>query len=157
MENFKECNTTPLSNDPNSSNEKTLIEQWKRMIDFAENNSERRIKTNTIYLSINTLLLGGCTYMSEFQNQLLAICGIFISILWFVSIATYRMTNKVRYEIIRNLENDLKYKPISDEYNRHKRNVIYYGNTCIEMLIPIVFLALFLVCWLCAPEAVPVQ
>lgn len=155
MEFFNECNTTPLSDESNPSNEKALIEQWKRMLDFAENNSERRIKTNNVYLSINTLLLGGCTYVSGFQNQLLAISGFFISILWFVSIATYRTTNKVRYEIIRNLENDLKYKPISDEYNRHKKNIIYYGNTCIEMLIPIVFFVLFLICWLYSPDATP--
>lgn len=138
-----------------AEDEKVFIEQWKRMLDLAENNSERRIKANNVYLSINTLLLGGCSYFADFQTKLLAISGILISILWFVSILNYRTTNSVRYEIIRDFEKTMKYKLITEEYRKLCNKKMYVGNALVEMIIPVVFLILFFICFFFAPAPIP--
>ena len=45
--------------------QKIIIEQWKKMIELANNNSERRIKTNSIYITINTLITAGASLLTN--------------------------------------------------------------------------------------------
>ena len=123
----------------NAEEQKILIEQWKKMIDIADSNSERRIKTNNLYLTLNTLIIAGTNILSEIPIEILSTVGMLISILWFFSILNYRTTNKYRYEIIRNLEEKMQNRPISDEYNSLPKVPIYLGNTIIEFIIPVVF------------------
>lgn len=129
--------------------QKIIIEQWKKMIELADNNSERRIKTNSIYITINTLITAGASLLTNIPVFILALIGMLISLLWFFSILNYRLTNKHRYKVIRNLETLMICRPITDEYKLLSNAHFYLGNTVIEFLIPIVFMVAFLTIIIC--------
>ena len=149
--NIKQMENSHNIQDFNMYNEeqKILIEQWKKMIDLADSNSERRIKTNSTYITINSLITAGTTLLSSIPTSILSLFGMLISLLWFFSILNYRLTNKHRYFVIRELESHMQYHPISDEYEKLNKNKFYLGNTIIEMLIPLVFMITFLTRFLC--------
>lgn len=129
--------------------QKILLEQWKTMNDLADNNSERRIKTNSIYITINTLITAGTSRISGIPSSILASIGMLISLLWFFSVLNYRLTNKYRYKVIRNLERQMIYRPITEEYQLLKNLRFYLGNSIIEFLIPAVFIIAFLTILIC--------
>lgn len=129
--------------------QKILLEQWKKMNDLADNNSERRIKTNSIYITINTLITAGTSRISGIPLSILASIGMLISLLWFFSVLNYRLTNKYRYKVIRNLEKQMLYRPITEEYQLLKHLKFYLGNSVIEFLIPAVFIIAFLTILIC--------
>ena len=129
--------------------QKILLEQWKKMNDLADNNSERRIKTNSIYITINTLITAGTSRISGIPLSILASIGMLISLLWFFSVLKYRLTNKYRYKVIRNLEKQMLYRPITEEYQLLKHLKFYLGNSVIEFLIPAVFIIAFLTILIC--------
>jgi len=124
----------------NIEEQKILIEQWKKMIDIADSNSERRIKTNNVYLTIITLLIAGTNMLSGIPLHILSLIGMLISLLWFFSLLNYRTTNKYRYQVIRNLEKKMQHQPITEEYNILPKVPFYLGNTIIEFAIPVLFM-----------------
>lgn len=128
----------------NSEEQKILIEQWKKMIDIADSNSERRIKTNSLYLTINTLITAGTNLLSGIPIHILSLIGMSISLLWFFSILNYRTTNKYRYQTIRNLEKKMQSRPISEEYKSFPKAPFYLGNTIIEFITPVIFIIAYL-------------
>ncbi len=119
--------------------QKLIVEQWKKMIDLADGNSEKRIKTNSIYITICTLITAGTNLLSDIPTMIIALIGILISILWYFSLVNYRQTNKYRYEVIREIEENMICQPITNEYKKLREVSFYMGNTIIEYLIPIVF------------------
>ena len=129
--------------------QKILLEQWEKMNDLADNNSERRIKTNSIYITINTIITAGTSRISGIPSNILALIGMLISLLWIFSVLNYRLTNKYRYKVIRNLEKQMRYRPITEEYQLLKNLKFYLGNSIIEIIIPAVFIIAFLTILIC--------
>ena len=140
----KDTASPPNQLNYNIEEQKVLIEHWKKMIDIADSNSERRIKTNNIYLTITTLLIAGTNVLSGIPQHILSLIGMLISLLWFFSILNYRTTNKYRYQVIRNLEKKMQHQPITEEYNMLPKVPFYLGNTIIEFVIPVVFMIAYL-------------
>lgn len=140
---MKMTNEAELMTDGVIEKQRIILEQWKQMISIADKNSDRRIKSNNTYITVNTLITAGTNVISGAPTKVLALIGMFISLLWFFSVLNYRLTNKYRYQVIRELEKHMFYQPITDEYQKLNQLRFYLGNTIIELVIPIVFIIVF--------------
>ncbi len=127
----------------NSNNYRThLLEQYKLYVEMADNISDKRAVTNGFFLTLHTLL--GTTMIitkeliiDKYILIFIAFIGIFISIIWFYLIKTYRYLNSAKFEIINKIEEKLPVKGFTAEWNlllsKHKH---YKGFTKIEQFVP---------------------
>lgn len=94
--------------------EKTALEQWKVCVQMAQNTSQRRATSNTVYTALNTAIIG---YMYSKEAEFVVkptiwpIIGTIICIGWINSILYYRDLNTVKYNIIKELEQYIGIKP----------------------------------------------
>lgn len=77
------------------------FEQYKLFIESAEKTSDKRIKQNNIYLTINLAFI---SYISTQnfdikQTIIMIIIGILICAIWFCTINNYSKRNKIKFEI----------------------------------------------------------
>jgi hypothetical protein len=97
-----------------------FFEQYKLMVQSAENVSSRRDSTNRFFLSANTflVLLGG--FFTFFQITLgmyiIAIIGMWICFFWAISILSFKKLNSAKYKIIHKMEEKLPVKLYKDEW-----------------------------------------
>lgn len=99
------------------------LEIYKLLIEMADKVSERRQAANNFYLSINTLLLGGATYLgvsapSDYHGWTVAVAGVMICWSWSRSIHSYRTLNDAKFKVINDLELSFSCSPFTDEW-RH--------------------------------------
>jgi len=95
------------------SNKQTMFEQYKLLVDSAHKTEERRNSSNSIFLSVNTLLASFLVHplkLTELATQdmlllsVLILIGAFISWEWIKVIASYKMLNLVNYSMIKACE-----------------------------------------------------
>lgn len=77
-----------------------LLEQWKTCVEMANSNSERRISTNNVYITVNAAIIALISFTFDYKSILLSIVGAIVSILWLNSIISYKKLNSVKYQII---------------------------------------------------------
>src|SRR5882724_11013931 len=84
-----------------------LLEQYKLYVEMADRVSQRRLTTNSYFLSINSALLAFVGYiMSKPLNDVSAYlwlvggAGIVLSLLWFNIITSYRDLNTAKFKIL---------------------------------------------------------
>lgn len=126
-----------------SDYEASIIEQWKTCVDAANGVSEKRNTANSIFITVNTAVIAVITSSSSGRSILLAIVGIFICFLWTRLIENYRILNKVKYDIINEIEAMLPLSPFKTEWYRLHEHKNYTGLTKIEKALPIVFVLLY--------------
>ncbi|WP_447886365.1 RipA family octameric membrane protein [Serratia fonticola] len=122
---------------------KEVIDIYKLCVEMADKTSERRLKSNTFIITINTGLISLNSYLSLSGNdqQLwhVALCFvcIIINIYWIFLISTYKKINEAKYAIINKIESDhnLPEKPFTSEYQYLSAQKYYHLST-IEKLIP---------------------
>lgn len=123
------------------NNEEIKFEQYKIMIDSAEKNSDKRIKQNNIYLTINLAFL---SYILTFKNfpQIIitSVIGIVICIIWFLSILNYCKRNKVKFDIINEIEEEFG-GLFKEEW---KRISILTSLSIYERIISIIFMIIYI-------------
>lgn len=129
----------------NTQNPEQLLEQWAKCVEMANSSSDKRISSNNAFLTIEAALLAVTSFTGEWQNILLAIIGIVVSVFWLISIGSYKMLNTVKYEIINELEQNLAASPFAEEWNRLKQKRNYSLLTTTEKMLPVVFIVLFAV------------
>ena len=119
------------------------FEQYKILVNSAEDNSNKRITQNNIYLTLNLAFL---SYIISSKSDitytiLTSIIGITICVIWFLTISNYCKRNKVKFNIINEIENDF-----SDLYKEEwKRISILTSLSTYEKLISIVFIIIYIV------------
>lgn len=132
-----------------------LLEQYKLFVQMADNISERRSKTNTFFLSVNSFLL---TALGIFTKIILDVDvglwwlyvasagGIIFAITWYVLIRNYKKLNSGKFEVIHELEKKLPTSPYTKEWNiiRKGNGNKYQKLTNIESVVPIIFIGLYL-------------
>lgn len=124
-----------------------LLEQYKLYVQSAENVSSRRIATTRYLLTLSAALLAVYGLQSSAPNQsdwMLAIpgTGIFVSILWYLIIKSYRDLNTAKFKIIHKLEEHLPATLFHYEWiiaNRG-RGKAYTAVTNIEKWLPCLFI-----------------
>lgn len=122
--------------------EEIKFEQYKIMIDSAEKNSDKRIKQNNIYLTINLAFL---SYILTFKNLLqiiiTSVIGVVICVIWFLTILNYCKRNGVKFDIINEMEEEFG-SLFKEEW---KRISVLTSLSIYERIISIIFIIIYIV------------
>lgn len=122
----------------------TVLEQWKTFVESAESNTQKRLTANGLYLTLNAAILTAISFTPEKENLIMMILGICISILWIVSINSYRKLSSVKYDIINELERELPISPFTEEWTRLNTGKRYVKLTSVEDILPRFLLVIYL-------------
>jgi hypothetical protein len=123
--------------------ETLLLEQWKTCVEMANCNSEKRITTNNVYITINTAIFAIISFTWSYKNILLSVVGIIVCILWTFSINSYKRLSSKKYKIINEMERNLPTQPFSYEWFLLGNNKKYKRFTQVEKSLPILFILLY--------------
>lgn len=131
-----------------------LIEMYKLYVEMADRVSQRRMDTNSFFLSANTLLVGFITLFYSFSNDkyLLCIAGTAVGIIlcgaWFYLLQTYRKLNSGKFKVIHQLEALLPISLYELEWNilgKGNKRKLYWPLSHIEVILPIIFATVYIV------------
>lgn len=123
-----------------------LLEQWKTCVEMANSNSERRISTNNVYITVNAAIIALISFTFDYKSILLSIVGAIVSILWLNSIISYKKLNSVKYQIINEIEKKLPISPYAYEWSLLGDNKKYRRFTHLERNLPWLFIILYIIC-----------
>lgn len=133
-----------------------LFEQYKLYVNCAEKISDRRQNANNYFITINTALLTflGLSLKVEvlanlsWAKSLLCILGIFICVIFWFLLRSYKQLNTGKFNVIHEIEQGLPLALYKHEWNvlgEGKDYNIYYPFSHIELFIPWAFGAIYLV------------
>lgn len=134
-----------------------LLEQYKLYVQSAENVSSRRIATSRYLLTLSAALLALYGFQSSNFNQnywMLVVpgTGIFVSMLWYLIIKSYRNLNTAKFKIIHRLEEHLPAALFAHEWKiANQGSGSYTAVTKIEQWLPHLFIAahsLLVIIWI---------
>jgi hypothetical protein len=135
----------------------SLIELYKVYADSMEKLVARRLTLNTFFVSLNTILLGGALVTAKSKEVVslplliggalaLALAGVAISVAWRRLLLTYGIISKAKFQVIHRMEEQLVFKPFTDE-----RELLdapssgYRSATSRELALPTIFALLYIV------------
>lgn len=122
--------------------EEIKFEQYKIMIDSAEKNSDKRIQQNNIYLTINLAFLSYILTLKNLPQIIItSVIGIAICIIWFLSILNYCKRNKVKFDIINEIEEKFGLLLFKEEW---KRISVLTSLSIYERIISVIFIIIYL-------------
>lgn len=135
-----------------------VLDLYKTMVEMADNNSERRVRSNSFFLTLNTTIIGFIGYLSismdpETMPQdpsffaLVAVAGMILSYLWYRTVRSYRDINSGKFMVINTIEEQLPLRPFKAEWialGEGRDPKLYLEVTRLEMRIPWVFFILHL-------------
>ncbi len=120
-----------------------VLEQWKTCVEMANNNAEKRISSNNVFITLNSALLAIISFSLDYKSILLSVVGIILCILWRKSIDSYRRLGKMKYLIIDEIEKKLPLTPFLNEWKGLNNDHKYSTLTKTEKVMPSIFIALF--------------
>lgn len=130
-----------------------LLEQYKIIVDSAENVTDKRQKTNKFYLAAQSLLIAIAGYLTSIKfiiaPVVIAAVGILVSSVWYRNINSYRTLNNAKFKVIHRLEQHLPANLYSKEHEHLKRSR-YYGLTSCERYVPFLFGILYILIIICS-------
>lgn len=133
-----------------------LLEQYKLYIEGVEKISDRRQNANNYFITINTVLISFIGVLFQIKNfvhiawirSLIAVIGIIIcAIFWFL-LRSYKQLNAGKFKVIHEIESKLPLALYDFEWEtlgEGKDVGIYFPFSHIEMIIPWVFGAIYIV------------
>jgi len=130
-----------------------IIEEYKLYVEMADRISQRRVETNKYFISIITAILAFITII--LQTKLLvehihivlisfSILGIFLCLIWFINIQSYKQLNSAKFKVIHQLEKHLPFKCFEEEWGllgKGKNSKKYKRITNVEKFVPILLCA----------------
>ncbi len=135
-----------------------LLEQYKLYVQMADNISNRRSIANGFFLTINTFLLSGLSLVSSirpnsgFSPKLFpifaAIAGIAFCLEWSGIVRSYRNLNRVKFEVVRELEPRLPAALYGTEWRiltSGSGGRKYKELTEVEKWVPVIFISLYII------------
>ena len=134
-----------------------LLNQYKLYVEMANAISERRSKANTFFLSANSFLITTLGVLTKFQVEnnlgffwlyIASTAGILFAVTWLLLVRNYKQLNSSKYQVIHDIEKKLPASPYIKEWRNldsGKNWKKYMKLTNIESIIPILFIALYLI------------
>lgn len=129
-----------------------LLEQYKLYVEMADRVSQRRLTTNSYFLSINSAILAFVGYITSkpagdagHYLWLVGGAGIILSLLWLWILTSYKNLNSAKFEILHLVESRLPLSLYAAEWNLMGRGDVpkrYRPLSHIERVVPWVFVAL---------------
>jgi len=136
--------------------EKFLLEQYILYVEMADRVSERRGKTNQLYIGVLSGLIGllsfisGCTCFEGYFILIIpcvSIFGIILCLVWMLNIASYRQLNSAKFQIIHRMEGYLPFACYKDEWEllgNGKDSKKYRQLTKVEKYVPVILAVPFI-------------
>ena len=127
-----------------------LLEQYKLYVETAERVTEKRQTANTFFMTITASIFAISSYFASTLGTLLTIVmpivGVFVSLIWFKSVKSFRQLNSGKYKVIHELEEHLPASlfAVEWEYLERGEGKKYNKLTVIESYIPVIFILLYL-------------
>lgn len=128
-------------------NNSILLEQYKLYVDLMDRVSQRRQQCNQFYLSLVTALAGASLIFSgdkqDFDKHLLAgtaLLCLFIALLWWLALTSYRQLNRSKFVVIDTLEDQLSHACFRQEWEvlqQDRRPWVYNQLSHIERAVPV--------------------
>lgn len=129
------------------------LEIYKLLVEMADRVSQRRQSANSFYLTVNTALIGGLSFLLKegtpiWSGIALSVAGLSISLLWIRNIKSYKTLNHAKFEVITDLEKHLEYDAYTKEWGildpdgDGKRHSPFHR---VETLVPLVFVVLYII------------
>ncbi len=120
-----------------------LLEQYKLAVEMADRVSARRATANSFFVTVQSALVAAFGFAND-DRWPLAVAGIVIAVTWWLSLRSYRMLNKAKFEVIGKVEQGLPLAPFADEWvildNKdgplHER---YAALSFVEQTVPVAF------------------
>lgn len=108
---------------PTEKTNQIILDQYKIFVESAQKISDNRIATVNYYIAILSGLLVAITAFFEnaIVKTILCALGIIIAVVACLTIIRYKNMNKVKFEIIHELEELLPAAPYSDELARIRK------------------------------------
>ena len=128
-----------------------LFDIYKVYLGTADKISERRASANKWFLSVQSGLGGVYGAFSKLTDSqlygrtglwLLPTMGIVVSIAWLSAIGSYSSLNKAKFEVLKELEASLAFKPLTKEQTVYK-GLGRVGFGKIERFVPVAFFILY--------------
>lgn len=138
--------------EPAAGGDETALKLYEMYVGTAEAVSERRGKTNSFFLAVNSTLITVnsvvlATVEQAFAALFIAAAGIVLCIAWTRLLRSYRALNRAKFSVIQSLEKSFPVAPFTDEWvilsNKDKEKE-FVRLSLIEAVVPWVF-ALFYV------------
>lgn len=97
------------------------LQVYLMLVEMADRVSQRRQSANAFYLSINSGLVGGFSFLAQgdlpkMSAAAISVAGVAICFLWVRSILSYRTLNEAKFKVIQGLETHLPAAPFTDEW-----------------------------------------
>lgn len=125
-----------------SDKDELILEQWSKAVEMADTSIDKRINSSNVYLTIEVALIAVISFVGHWWNYVVAAIGIIVSIVWYMSLKSYRVLSQIKYEVINEIEENLPVQPFKYEWELLKANKGYRQVTCFEKCLPIIFGAL---------------
>jgi hypothetical protein len=123
-----------------------ILEQWKACVEMANSNSERRLTSNNIFIVINAAIIALTSFAPDYKSIVMSLVGIVVSAIWINSIKSYKELNRVKYQIINELEGNLPASPYKYEWYLINKEGKYKRFTILENILPCIFIVLYILC-----------
>ncbi len=134
-----------------------FFEQYKLYVEMADRISARRAQSNRFYLSLVSALLALFSVLvgtSLFPRLLtivlilVAVLGVALCALWYVTIGSYRQLNSGKFKIIHKMEEALPFASYTEEWTilrTPEGGKKYRRLTRVEERVPLVLASLFII------------
>lgn len=122
-----------------------LLAQWQTCVEMANSVSNRRDNMNNIFVTLNLAIIATFSIIGELKSLFLLISGIVECVIWMFFIRNFKLLNTEKFVVINNIEKKLPVQPFTDEWKKLKKNKKYRDSTNLEMMLPIMFVILYVV------------
>ena len=122
-----------------------LMQYWVSYSEQANEITAKRQTLNSIYLSLESALLGFAITYLRLTGLFLSIAGLIINVVWLFTLLSYKKLNEAKFKIINDMEEKigLEVRPYNAEwiYVNNKR---YVKLTFLEIILIIVLSIMFI-------------
>lgn len=126
-----------------------LLEQYKLYVEMADRISQRRISTNTFFITVTSLILTiyGIVKSISLSSSVVLIAGILVTFSWYSVINSYKQINSVKWHLVNEIEEQLPICPYKHEWfkaGEGEDKKRYRPTNTLEKKLPIIFGLIFL-------------
>lgn len=126
-----------------------FFETYKYFIQSSESIIERRLKANSFFLTLNSVIIGLATYIKSdgtiAPSLVVPFIGILVGYIWYRLLRSYRDLNSAKFKVIHEIEQKLPLAVYETEWlylGEGRDSKKYLKFTTIERLIPWIFISI---------------